>query len=332
MNIMKRTNISKFIGIGLVTACGIFNMQALAASDKFPDHSLQMVVGYPPGGPTDIVARIAAAEMSKVLKQSIVVDNRSGASGMIAAEFVSKAKPDGYTYLANASLHVINPSVYPSMKYDALNDFTPITQLVSVPLVLVVPKDSPFNSVQDIIDFAKKNPAKLNFGSAGNASSQQLSGELLKILAEVDMQHIPYRGSSPALTDLIGNQLDFMFDSMPSAMPFIKSGQLKALAVTVKKPVDALPGVPTVADAANLPDFDVSTWYGLWAPKNTPDEVVQTLWKAASEALKEPKVIEQYAQLGAEPVASDPATFKKFNETEFEKWGKIVKLSGAKAD
>lgn len=329
---MKRTNISKFIGIGLVTACGIFNMQALAASDKFPDHSLQMVVGYPPGGPTDIVARIAAAEMSKVLKQSIVVDNRSGASGMIAAEFVSKAKPDGYTYLANASLHVINPSVYPSMKYDALNDFTPITQLVSVPLVLVVPKDSPFNSVQDIIDFAKKNPAKLNFGSAGNASSQQLSGELLKILAEVDMQHIPYRGSSPALTDLIGNQLDFMFDSMPSAMPFIKSGQLKALAVTVKKPVDALPGVPTVADAANLPDFDVSTWYGLWAPKNTPDEVVQTLWKAASEALKEPKVIEQYAQLGAEPVASDPATFKKFNETEFEKWGKIVKLSGAKAD
>lgn len=171
-----------------------------------------MVVGYPPGGPTDIVARIAAAEMAKVLKQSIVVDNRSGASGMIAAEFVSKAKPDGYTYLANASLHVINPSVYPSMKYDAL------------------------------------------------------------------------------------------------------------------------PGVPTVADAANLPDFDVSTWYGLWAPKNTPDEVVQTLWKAASEALKEPKVIEQYAQLGAEPVASDPATFKKFNETEFEKWGKIVKLSGAKAD
>ncbi|MBV4397763.1 tripartite tricarboxylate transporter substrate binding protein [Advenella alkanexedens] len=329
---MKRTNISKFIGIGLVTACGIFNMQALAASDKFPDHSLQMVVGYPPGGPTDIVARIAAAEMSKVLKQSIVVDNRSGASGMIAAEFVSKAKPDGYTYLANASLHVINPSVYPSMKYDALNDFTPITQLVSVPLVLVVPKDSPFNSVQDIIDFAKKNPAKLNFGSAGNASSQQLSGELLKILAEVDMQHIPYRGSSPALTDLIGNQLDFMFDSMPSAMPFIKSGQLKALAVTVKKPVDALPGVPTVADSANLPEFDVSTWYGLWAPKNTPDEVVQTLWKAASEALKEPKVIEQYAQLGAEPVASDPATFKKFNETEFEKWGKIVKLSGAKAD
>lgn len=329
---MKRTNISKFIGIGLVTACGIFNMQALAASDKFPDHSLQMVVGYPPGGPTDIVARIAAAEMSKVLKQSIVVDNRSGASGMIAAEFVSKAKPDGYTYLANASLHVINPSVYPSMKYDALNDFTPITQLVSVPLVLVVPKDSPFNSVQDIIDFAKKNPAKLNFGSAGNASSQQLSGELLKILAEVDMQHIPYRGSSPALTDLIGNQLDFMFDSMPSAMPFIKSEQLKALAVTVKKPVDALPGVPTVADAANLPEFDVSTWYGLWAPRNTPDEVVQTLWKAASEALKEPKVIEQYAQLGAEPVASDPATFKKFNETEFEKWGKIVKLSGAKAD
>lgn len=329
---MKRTNISKIISIGLVTACGIFNMQALAASDKFPDRSLQMVVGYPPGGPTDIVARIASVEMSKVLKQSIVVDNRSGASGMIAAEFVSNAKPDGYTYLANASLHVINPSVYPSMKYDALNDFKPITQLVSVPLVLVVPKDSPFNGVQDIIDFAIKNPKKLNFGSAGNASSQQLSGELLKILAKVDMQHIPYRGSSPALTDLIGNQLDFMFDSMPSAMPFIKSGQLKALAVTVKKPVDALPGVPTVADAANLPEFDVSTWYGLWAPKNTPDEVVQTLWQAASEALKEPKVIEQYAQLGAEPVASDPATFKKFNETEFEKWGKIVKLSGAKAD
>lgn len=329
---MKQTNISKAISIGLLAACSMLSVSASASAEKFPDRSLQMVVGYPPGGPTDIVARIASAEMSKVLDQSIIVDNRSGASGMIAAEFVTNAKPDGYTYLANASLHVINPSVYPSMKYDSLNDFKPITQLVSVPLVLVVPKNSPFNGVQDIVDYAKKNPGKLNFGSAGNASSQQLSGELLKILAEIDMQHIPYRGSSPALTDLIGSQLDLMFDSMPSAMPFIKSGQLKALAVTVQKPVDALPGVPTVAEAANLPEFDVSTWYGLWAPKDTPDEVVQTLWKAASEALKEPRVIEQYGQIGAEPVASDPAAFKKFNETEFEKWGKIVKLSGAKAD
>lgn len=329
---MKHNVFGRILGIGLLATGSWLAMPLSMAANNFPEHSLQMVVPYPPGGPTDIVARIASAEMSKVLEQAIIVDNRSGASGMIGAEYVTNAKPDGYTYLANASLQVINPSVYPNMKYDSMNDFKPITQLVSVPLVLVVPKNSPFNSVQDIIDHARKNPGKLNFGSAGNASSQQLSGELLKILAEIDMQHIPYRGSSPALTDLIGNQLDLMFDSMPSAMPFIKSGQLKALAVTITKPVDALPGIPTVAESANLPEFDVSTWYGLWAPKDTPDEIVHQLWQAASKALKEPKIIAQYEQIGAEPVASDPATFKKFNESEFNKWRKIVQLSGAKAD
>ena len=329
---MKQRTVNRILAVLALAASPMLFASAAVASDSYPDRPLQMVVPYPPGGPTDIVARIAAAEMSKFLKQSIIVDNRSGASGMIGAEYVSQAKPDGYTYLANASLQVINPSVYPSMKYDAMNDFKPITQLVSVPLVLVVPKNSPFNSVNDIIAFARKNPKKLDFGSAGNASSQQLSGELLKILAHIDMQHIPYRGSSPALTDLIGNQLDLMFDSMPSAMPFIKSGQLKALAVTTLDPVEALPGVPTVAKAANLPEFDVSTWYGLWAPKGTPDAIVNKLWEAASRALKQPAIIAQYEKIGAQPVASDPATFKTFNESEFAKWRKIVELSGAKAD
>lgn len=329
---MKPSTVKRILGTLALIAIPMAVAPAAQAADSYPDRPLQMVVPYPPGGPTDIVARIAGAEMSKVLKQSIIVDNRSGASGMIGAEYVSQAKPDGYTYLANASLQVINPSVYPSMKYDAMNDFKPITQLVSVPLVLVVPKNSPFNSVNDIIAFAKQNPKKLDFGSAGNASSQQLSGELLKILANIDMQHIPYRGSSPALTDLIGNQLDLMFDSMPSAMPFIKSGQLKALAVTTLKPVEALPGVPTVAKAANLPEFDVSTWYGLWAPKGTPDAIVNKLWEAASQALRQPAIIAQYEKIGAEPVASDPAAFKTFNASEFAKWRKIVKLSGAKAD
>lgn len=299
---------------------------AVAHADSYPDKAIRMVVPYPPGGPTDLVSRGAAVAMSKVIGQPIVVDNRAGASGMIGADQVARAEPDGYTILANASLHVINPHIYKSMSYDSFEDFVPITQLAAVPLVMVVPKDSPIKTVGDAVELAKKKPGALNFGSAGTASAQHLSGELLKKLAGIEMQHIPYKGSAPALTDLVGGQLDLMFDSMPSAMPFIKSGQLRAVAVTTPKRVGVLSDVPTVAESG-YPKFDTSTWYALWAPKGTPDEIVEKLANYAKEALKDPDVIKQYHTMGAEPVGSSPKDFAAYTRSEGKKWAELVKAA-----
>ena len=270
---------------------------AAQPADSFPSRPIRMIVPYPPGGPTDLTARVVAAEMGKTLGQSIVVDNRPGASGMIGAEMVARAEPDGYTFLANASLHVINQFIYPDMRFDALKDFVPITQLAAVPLVLVVPESSPIKTVQDLVEYGRKNPGKLNFGSSGNASAPHLAGESFKIVAGIEMQHVPYKGSAPALADLVGGQIQLIFDSMPSAMPFIKA-----------------------------------TWYGYWAPKGTPAPIVARLRDAAAQALKLPLVIEQYAQMGAEPVGSTPAEFAAYNASEMTKWEEIVRKSGAKAN
>jgi tripartite-type tricarboxylate transporter receptor subunit TctC len=264
--------------------------------------------------------------MAKVAKQSIVVDNRAGASGMIGADQVARAAPDGYTILANASLHVINPHIYKSMSYDAFADFVPVTQLAAVPLVLVVPQNSPIKTVADLARLAKEKQGGLNFGSAGTASAQHLSGELFKKLAGVQMQHVPYKGSAPALTDLAGGQIDLMFDSMPSAMPFIKSGKLRAVAVTTPKRVSVLPNVPTVAESG-YPEFDTSTWYGVWAPKGTPAAIVHKLADFAKQALKDPDVIKQYHTMGAEPVGSSPEDFAAYTRSEEKKWAELIKLA-----
>lgn len=298
------------------------------AQAEFPDKPIRLILPYPPGGPTDLLARLVAAEMSNTIGQQVIVDNRPGASGMIGAEQVARAEPDGYTILANASLHVINPSIYPDMRYDAIKDFAPITQLAAVPLVLVVPPSSPIKSPQDIVAQNQQKPGQLSFGSAGTASSQQLAGESFKIAAGIDMLHVPYRGSAPALADLVGGQIDMMFDSMPSAMPFIQSGQLRAVATTTSQRAKALPDIPTVAESG-FPGFDISTWYGFWAPAGTPEHVVAKLSEHAALALKNPKVQERYAGMGAEPVGSTPAEFAAYNVSEASKWADIVKKSGA---
>jgi tripartite-type tricarboxylate transporter receptor subunit TctC len=317
----------------LLTASLVLGSTSLYAQStaSYPNKPIRMVVPYPPGGPTDLTARVVAAEMGNTLGQSIVVDNKPGASGMIGAEQVARAEPDGYVFLANASLHVINPFIFPDMRFDAIKDFVPITQLAAVPLVLVVPADSPIKTVKDLADLAKKNPNQFNFGSSGSASAQHLAGESFKIAAGVNMQHVPYKGSAPALADLVGGQIQLMFDSMPSAMPFIKAGKLRAIAVTTAKRAQALPDLPTVAEAG-YPGFDISTWYGYWAPKGTPDAIVNKLAQAAKKALTEPAVIAAYANMGAEPVGSSPAEFARYNEADMKKWEEIVRKSGAKAD
>ena len=317
-------------GLVAVMLCAQATSVAQTAS-SFPNQPIRMVVPYPPGGPTDITARVVAAEMSKTIGQNIVIDNRPGASGMIGSEMVTKSTPDGYTLLANASIHVINPSVYPDMRFDAIKDFVPITQLAQVPLVLVVPANSPIKSVKDLVEYAKANPGKVNFGSAGSASAQHLAGESFKIAAGIQMQHIPYKGSAPALTDLAGGQLQLMFDSMPSATPMINSGKLRAIAVTTTTRAKARPDLPTIAESG-FPGFDISTWYAYWAPKGTPADVVEKLAASAAQALKNPEVIAKYEAMGAEPVGSTPAQFAAYVESEAKKWNDIVKKSGAKLD
>lgn len=319
-----------FGGLVAVMLCAQATSVAQTAS-AFPNQPIRMVVPYPPGGPTDITARVVAAEMSKTIGQNIVIDNRPGASGMIGSEMVTKSTPDGYTLLANASIHVINPSVYPDMRFDAIKDFVPITQLAQVPLVLVVPANSPIKSVKDLVEYAKANPGKVNFGSAGSASAQHLAGESFKIAAGIQMQHIPYKGSAPALTDLAGGQLQLMFDSMPSATPMINSGKLRAIAVTTTTRAKARPDLPTIAESG-FPGFDISTWYAYWAPKGTPADVVEKLAASAAQALKNPEVIAKYEAMGAEPVGSTPAQFAAYVKSEAKKWNDIVKKSGAKLD
>ncbi|MGO4329420.1 tripartite tricarboxylate transporter substrate binding protein [Cupriavidus sp. 2TAF22] len=316
---------------GAATAVAALGAAPARAADDYPQRPIRMVLPYPPGGPTDLLARVVAVRMGDTLGQTVVVDNKPGASGMIGAEGVAKATPDGYTLLANASLHVINPSIYAKMRYDAFRDFVPVTQLADVPLVLVVNNDSPVKTVRDLIAYAKARNGSLNFGSAGNASAQQLAGESFKIAAHVSMQHVPYKGSSPALTDLMGGQIQLMFDSMPSAMPFIKAGKLRAVAVTTLKRARALPDVPTVAESG-LPGFNISTWYGLWAPRGTPAPVVEKLAANAAQALRQPDVQRQYADMGAEPVGSSPAEFARYTVAEGNKWAEIVRKSGARAD
>ena len=307
-----------------------------AAGQAYPARPVRLVVPYPPGGPTDVLARIVAVKLSEALAQPFGIDNKAGASGMIGAAEVAKAAPDGYTLLGNASIHVINPSLYAKSAFDAIADFTPITQLAGVPLILVVNNELPVKNVRELIAYARAHPGKLNFASSGNAAAPHLAGESFKLASGIQMQHVPYKGSAPALTDLIGGQVQLMFDSMPSAMPHVKAGKLRPLGVTTLRRSAALPDLPTVAEAAvaeaRLAGFDISTWYGLWAPKNTPREIVERLAAETAKILKLPDVRERYAALGAEPVGSTPDEFAAYCRSELAKWAKVVKESGAKAD
>lgn len=315
------------IGAALV---GLSALPGTSAAQDYPKQPIKLVLPFPPGGPTDLLTRLVSVKMGNALGQNFVIDNRAGASGMIGAEAVARAAPDGYTILSNASLHIITPIVQPKMRYDAIKDFAPITQLADVPLVLVVNNASPIRTVADLIALAKSQPEPLNFGSPGAASSQHLAGESFKLTAKVPLQHVPYKGSAPALTDLMGGQIQLMFDSMPSAMPFIKSGKLRAVAVTTAKRSTALPNVPTVAESG-LPGFNISTWYGLWAPRGTPASIVNQLATQAAQALKQPDVHKQYVDMGAEPVGSTPEEFTKYITAERAKWEEIVRKADVKA-
>ena len=304
---------------------------AQTSAQPYPSRPIRLVVPFPPGGPTDVMARIVAPRLAEKLGQPVIIDNKPGASGMLGADAVAKAAPDGHTLLVNASIHVINPSLYPKQPYDAIADFAAISNLAEVPLVLSVNPKVPARSVKELVALAKTVATPLAFASSGNAAAQHLSGEAFKVAAGIDMLHIPYKGSAPALTDLIGGQVQLMFDSMPSSMPFIKSGQIRALAVTTPQRSSALPDVPTIVESG-YPGFSMSTWYGVWAPAGTPAAIVQRVSSEIAAIIRAPDVRAQLDKLGAEPVGNTPAEFTAFAKAELVKWAVIVKQSGARVD
>jgi tripartite-type tricarboxylate transporter receptor subunit TctC len=303
-----------------------------AAAQTWPNRPLHLVVPFPPGGTTDIVARAVAAEIGKSLGQQVIVENRSGAGGNIGSDYVAKAAPDGYTVvMGTVGTHAINVSLYSKMPYDAVKDFAPITLVASVPNVLEVNPSLPVKSVQELIAYAKANPGKLDFASSGNGTSIHLSGELFKAMTGVDMLHIPYKGSAAAITDLIGGQANLMFDNLPSSIAYIKSGQLRALAVTTLTRSPALPDVPTINESG-APGFDASSWFGVLAPAGTPKEIVDRLHDEIVKALRTPRLKANLQAQGAEPVGDTPEQFADHIRAEIAKWAKVVKQSGAHVD
>ncbi len=304
----------------------------LVFAQTYPNHAIRLVVPFPAGGTTDILARDVAKRLTDTLGQAVVVDNRPGAGGNIGADMVAKAAPDGYTLLmGTVGTHAINPSLYAKMPYDHIKDFVPVVLVAGVPNVLVVNPSVPVNSVADLIKLAKTKPGAINFASSGSGTSIHLSGELFKAMAGVDMTHVPYKGSSPALADLMGGQVQIMFDNLPSSLALIKSGKLRAVAVTSLKRAPALPDVPTIAESG-LPGFEASSWFGLLAPAGTPAPIVVRLNAEVNKYLQSPEGKDQLLAQGAEVAGGSPEQFVAHIRAETDKWAKVVKISGAKVD
>lgn len=290
-----------------------------------------MVVPFPAGGGTDIVARIVLQKMGESLGTTLVVDNRGGAGGTIGTELVARAPGDGYTLGIVSGSHAINPSLYRKLPYDALRDFSPITLLVSGPGVLVVHPSVPARSVKALIVLAKARPGQLNYASAGNGTPPHLAAELFKSMAAVDMVHVPYKGNSQAMTDLVSGAVSLSFPTIPSALPHVRSGRLRALAVTSRERSRIVPEIATIAESG-LPGYDASSWYGMIAPARTPEPIIRRLHQEAVKAVDSADVREKLVQQGLEPVASTPQEFETTIKADLAKWAKVVQSSGARIE
>ncbi len=309
----------------------------LLAQAGWPNKPVRIVVPFAPAGTTDILARALAPELGKAFGQTFIIDNKPGAGGNLGADAIAKSAPDGYNLLmGTVGTHAINAALYPKMAFDPVRDFTPIVLVAGVPNVLVMnPAKAQaygINNVADLIRYAKANPGKLNMASSGNGTSIHLSGELFKAMTGTFMLHFPYRGSGPALLDLMGGTMDLMFDNLPSALPQIKGGKLKALAVTSAQRSAALPELPTIAEAGPVKGFDASSWFGLFAPAGTPAEIVNRIQQETAKAFQAPAFKERLLAQGAIPGGQPSAEFVKFIAAETKKWAQVVKVSGAKVD
>jgi tripartite-type tricarboxylate transporter receptor subunit TctC len=306
---------------------------AFAQTGAYPSRPVRIIVPFTPGGTTDIFARLVGDKLSQALGQQFIIDNRGGAGGNIGADAVAKADPDGYTLvMGTVGTHAINPSLYARMPYDALNDFAPVAYVAGVPNLMVVsPKKVKATSVQEFIAEAKAAPGKFTMASSGNGTSIHLSGELFKQMTGVEMPHVPYRGSGPAVNDLVGGQVDVMFDNLPSSIEQVRAGNLRALAVTSAKRSPAIPDKPTLAESG-LPDFEASSWFALFAPKGTPADVTSKLNQEVRKALETPDLQKRFADLGGEIRPMSPDELMAYVKAEHGKWAKVVKTSGAKVD
>jgi tripartite-type tricarboxylate transporter receptor subunit TctC len=301
------------------------------AAQTYPNKPVRVVVPYPPGGPTDIVARVLFQQVSEATGQQFLVDNRAGAGGNIGAEIVAKAPADGYTLLIGTTAHAINMSLFKNLNYDVQKDLTPVSLLTQGPLVLVAHPQFPANSVKEVIELAKSKTGGLNFASSGNGQSTHLSAELFNTMAGIKMSHVPYKGSAPALTDVMSGQVDVMFDTTLSAMPFVKAGKLKALGLTSPVRSSAAPDVPTIAESG-LPGYEVFAWNGVLVPAGTPKAIVQQLNDQIRKAMLLPQVKDKFSAQGFAASWNSPENFGVFLKNEVDKWARTVKASGATLD
>jgi len=319
--------------IGLTAVLALMLATAGASAQGYPTKPIRLVVPYPAGGPLDIMARAIGQKLTEAWKPPVVVDNRAGAGGNIGADFVAKSAPDGYTLLMGAvATHAINPSLYSKIPYDPVKDFAPVALVAQVPNILVVNPAVPAKTVRELIDLARAKPGTLNFGSGSTGSTGHLAGELFNTMAGVKMVHIPYKGAAPATADLLGGQVQLMFDNLASALPNVKAGKLRALAVTTLARSPAIPELPTIAESG-LPGFDLTTWFGLLVPAGTPPEIVARLNAEIVRALDAKDMRERLEKMGAEPLSNNtPERFAAFIRSEAAKYARVVKDSGAKVD
>ena len=307
-------------------------LAASACAAEYPNKPIHLIVPFPPGGPADILARIIGPRLTQRLGQPIIIENRPGAGGNIASDFVAKSNPDGYKLvLGFVGTHAINNSLYLNMPYDNIKDFTPIAPVASVSIMLVVHPSVPASSIVELIELAKLNPGKLTYGSPGNGTPQHLAGQLFETMAGVDMVHVPYKGAVPALTDLVGGHLSMIFSSLPPALPLVNNGKLRGIAVTSLARSPISPSIPTISESG-LKGFEIVNWYGVFAPSGTPINIISILNSEIVKIMTSPEVVKILSEQGAIPMSGTSEQFTIFIKDETSKWAKLVKYSGARID
>ena len=323
----------RYVGLvftAFATAAVFSPLASAAAAGAYPDRPVRLVVGFPPGGAADILGRVAAQQLSDRLGQQVVVDNRGGAGGLIATEIAARANADGYTLLFSSIPHVINPHLYKKVSYDAIKDFTPVVQFVAVPLMMAAGPSLPAKTVKELITYAKANPGKINYGSAGSGSSSHLAVELFKSMAGVRMEHIPYKGTGPLITDLLAGQIGVTIASAVPLAPQVRSGKLRGLAVTGPKRSAAFPELPAIAET--VPGYEVVNWFGIFAPAGTPAAAVKRVNAGLNAALSMPELVKRLNAQGADAAGGSSEAFARVVKADYVKWAKVVKESGARVD
>jgi tripartite-type tricarboxylate transporter receptor subunit TctC len=316
--------------VGVVSLLAVAGGAAPSAAANYPDHPVHWLIGFAPGGPVDIVARIMAQWLSDHFGQQFIVENRAGSGGNIATAAAIAAPPDGYTLLFSGANNAISASLYKKLPFDFMRDTEPVASFMQVPNVLVVSNAMPVKTVREFLDYCKANPGKISFASSGNGTSVHMSAELFKAMTKCEMVHVPYRGSAAAFPDLISNKVQLIFDNLPSALEQARGGNMRAIAVTSPSRWPTVPDIPAIAET--VPGYESSVFYGMSAPKGTPPEIIEILNKAINDALKDPKLVERLAEIGGVPKPMTPAGYGRFITDETEKWRKVVAFAGVSVD